>query len=622
MPHAVPVMYYYRGYSLSMETARELTEHCRTACEEKEIDVVAIASDGEFSNLMVRTKDQVPLTMYQLSKDIWRETCKMKKHQLINHFRILNTEHKSSTDENGKLILESADSAAARITTSPLGWSGRSRSSNADKNVQQVHVGSAMSSGESELEKHSQSLESSRLPDVDNETGRQIVSNDINCSKVMTSAVTDETNQDVPNIIGDGESEEIDEKNPYHDETMEYDFDILLESDTDQAQDSAQTVPLEIAAEILQQFCANKPSKWSNKTADDILDTIHGDLRYFTKEELLIVSDYFGYKFNVSRINKLLKSDIVAELATFFGTNLPLNETRQKVYNPKSMKDLAIGSLRQKSYPKQSLNIAYSEYIWPMRKKEWRKGNRVSDTIIVKGQTEELEFQPYYTPEYVDSFRVFVYDKTHLGTNLRKCLCLNKVEGISIVAWKAVAKLRPDILHPTLIEVSPEGKILDQMKETLARTTVSNGVEETMRRCGYEKEAEFCKVVREGLYTADDTPGIHAFDRCKKRLDLINWLDRDVDFGKFPPYGGYIKGMSNILYEGLRTSQESKLYLYALAKSGSYCVRAPNTLCSESFFGSMQDMDPWGQGILSAKGVQKHISDFATITAMKMEEDR
>ena len=108
----------------------------------------------------------------------------------------------------------------------------------------------------------------------------------------------------------------------------------------------------------------------------------------------------------------------------------------------------------------------------------------------------------------------------------------------------------------------------------------------------------------------------------KKRLELINWLKRDIDFGKFPPYGGYIKGLSNILYEGLRTSQEAKLYLYALAKSGSYCVRAPNTLCSKSFFGSMQDMDPWGQGILSAEGVQKHISDFATIKAMKMQEDR
>ena len=52
------------GTVFPMETARELTEHCKVACEEKEIDVVAIASDGEFNHLMVRTKDQVPLTLY------------------------------------------------------------------------------------------------------------------------------------------------------------------------------------------------------------------------------------------------------------------------------------------------------------------------------------------------------------------------------------------------------------------------------------------------------------------------------------------------------------------------------------------------------------------------------
>ena len=80
--------------------------------------------------------------------------------------------------------------------------------------------------------------------------------------------------------------------------------------------------------------------------------------------------------------------------------------------------------------------------------------------VIVKGETEDLEFKPYYTPEFQYKFRVFVYDKTHLGTNLRKFLCLNKVEGISIAAWKAVSQLRPDILHPTIIEVSPEGKLL------------------------------------------------------------------------------------------------------------------------------------------------------------------
>jgi hypothetical protein len=243
----------------------------------------------------------------------------------------------------------------------------------------------------------------------------------------------------------------------------------------------------------------------------------------------------------------------------------------------------------------------------------------------VKGNSEELFFEPYYVPEFneeEEDFQVFIYDRTHLGTNLRKCLCLDKVDGISIRAWKTVADRKPNILHPTIVEITEDGKILDQMKEKLARSMVTEEVEQEMEVQGYFAEAKFCNVIRNGLYIADDVPGIDAMDRCKKRLKLIEWLDKDIDFGRFPPYGGRIKGLSHILYEGLRTSQEGKLYLYALAKSGKYCVRAANTLCSESFFGSMQEMDPWGQGILSSSGVQKHISDFTTITALKMETSR
>ena len=67
---------------------------------------------------------------------------------------------------------------------------------------------------------------------------------------------------------------------------------------------------------------------------------------------------------------------------------------------------------------------------------------------------------------------------------------------------------------------------------------------------------------------------------------------------------------------------EAKLYLYAIAKKGTYCVRAPNTLCSESFFSTMQEMDPWGQGVLTTTGVEKHIADFTLVTAMKMKEGK
>lgn len=78
-----------------------------------------------------------------------------------------------------------------------------------------------------------------------------------------------------------------------------------------------------------------------------------------------------------------------------------------------------------------------------------------------------------------------------------------------------------------------------------------------MKRNLDDKEATFCRIIRESLYVADDEPGIPAIERCKKRMHLINWLKQDVDFGDFPPYGARIKGLSHILYEGLRSSNEA-----------------------------------------------------------------
>lgn len=149
---------------------------------------------------------------------------------------------------------------------------------------------------------------------------------------------------------------------------------------------------------------------------------------------------------------------------------------------------------------------------------------------------------------------------------------MDKVHGVSKAAWNKVSDQNPGVLHPTILEVTEEGKFVDQIKERLARNMFSEKVEQKMEENGDITEANFCKVFREGLYNADDSPGIPATERCQKRVNLIKWLEEGVDFGDFPPYGATIKGLSHILYEGLRSSSEAKLYLYTLAKSAEYIV--------------------------------------------------
>ena len=111
-------------------------------------------------------------------------------------------------------------------------------------------------------------------------------------------------------------------------------------------------------------------------------------------------------------------------------------------------------------------------------------------------------------------------------------MCLDKVDGVSIKAWESVAKRSPEVLNKCLIEVSPNGKILDQMKEQLSRTIFRASVEKEMADLGFENEAKFCNVIREALFITDDTPSIAAKERCQKRLNLIKWLANGIDKNK------------------------------------------------------------------------------------------
>ena len=57
-------------------------------------------------------------------------------------------------------------------------------------------------------------------------------------------------------------------------------------------------------------------------------------------------------------------------------------------------------------------------------------------------------------------------------------LYLDKIEGVSKHTWESVASKHPNVLNPVILEVSSEGKIVDQMKEKLARNLFSAEVEQ------------------------------------------------------------------------------------------------------------------------------------------------
>ena len=666
-PHAVPILYFYRGYSLSMEIIRKITDYCKDICHNKGIDVVATASDGEFIQLMNKDKNGNPLTLYELSKKLWSSVCKFQKSEIVMILKGLN-KFFSYEKRSGVLILTNGKGVSGTLKTPSRGWvkpgklvqkagedetDEKSEDFGIDEDFLQnttegtqimPEVSPLLSADVDEPQittetndrrqaNHNESveIEKSNLTTLNEATD---VPMDINSQYEVED--TEETASSNTAFI-DISNDNIDETDPEKTVLYEYKSDEFESASAANIGNEHEYSPkyvlhTEQLKDIIHMLRSKNDKKWNLLTKVSLRELLSSadKMKRFVKAELVGITNYLNLRLKSDgkeiKTANTRKSELINNLSKLIGNGTELQHAvrKRKQVMLKSLQQLSAEALMKKSFPKQVLNVAYATYLWPETVSDWYEKSRVAAEIKVVGSDND-SFKPFYVPEFNkdrQEFEVFTYDRTHLATNLRKCVCLNKVEGVSIKAWQSIAKLKPDILNPSVIEVSDEGKILDQMKERLACTMFSEAVEVEMVSNNYLKEADFCRTIRNALFVADDKPGVRASERCHYRIELIKWLNRDVDFGQFPPYGARIKGLSHILYVGLRSSQEAKLYLYTISKKQTYCVRAPNTLCSESFFSSMQEMDPWGQGVLTTEGVEKHISDFTTVTALKMEENR
>ena len=133
-PHAIPVAYFFRGYSLSMDIFREILEVCKEKCIASDIDVIVSAADGEIIPLIVRGKKGNPLTQLQLSKDIWAETSKLSKQEMLKRLKNGTGEYiyekrmldtiviEDEVHVHTETIVNSRNKSLIRIKTPSRGW--------------------------------------------------------------------------------------------------------------------------------------------------------------------------------------------------------------------------------------------------------------------------------------------------------------------------------------------------------------------------------------------------------------------------------------------------------------------------------------------------------------------
>jgi hypothetical protein len=89
-----------------------------------------------------------------------------------------------------------------------------------------------------------------------------------------------------------------------------------------------------------------------------------------------------------------------------------------------------------------------------------------------------------------------------------------------------------------------------------------------------------------------------------------------------PPSGASVNDIPIILYEGLLTGIERRIQLFPFTKAGSYNVRCIGSLDIENVFGSFQDYDPWGTGVLRPDAIPTAMRVAAELIDARLNPER
>ncbi|CAC5367164.1 unnamed protein product [Mytilus coruscus] len=101
---------------------------------------------------------------------------------------------------------------------------------------------------------------------------------------------------------------------------------------------------------------------------------------------------------------------------------------------------------------------------------------------------------------------------------------------------------------------------------------------------------------------------------------MRNFLLKDLDFSKFPPYTRYFKGIPCVTFEGMMIDIDIKIQLHTMANG--YNIRSVGSLAAETTVGVLQAMYPTSQVSIKARDVPELISSLVEVMTCKSNPDR
>ncbi|MEW8547460.1 MAG: hypothetical protein AB2693_28470 [Candidatus Thiodiazotropha sp.] len=262
------------------------------------------------------------------------------------------------------------------------------------------------------------------------------------------------------------------------------------------------------------------------------------------------------------------------------------------------------------SYPKMILAAVLCESNFPKHVKAWNERQPL--------QYQYHGIQQWFSAPAVENAQPCFHftDSCHILTCLRSKVCTTGISGLQKIAWEKAA-----LDDSTKLNIGLITECVDKQSVPFARRVFGHDVHACMIRQGFKEEGEFCKLIAD-WFDSEDEPAIPASRRCELRLNLRRWLLNSVNFGKFPPYTQYIKGIPSVTYESLLVNIERKLQLYTACPKHSYNPRAMETQEVEQFFATFRDLETNSNGTPKPDSIPRMLGIVAEIQSYSLDPNR
>ena len=624
IPHAIPVAYGLKGYSLATDALRKTLQHVLLACHQKGMYVPVASFDGQWYRLAVRDANDNPLTKLQLQKDVWKSAQKCSKQEIlrnISSFGLTKPESLSNADESHEVYR--VKRTQGMITIERNGDMMLRPFSTSENFVKALH---------SRLNTSTTTCDESVSPDIDDvcsilvQENKEIPDDELLSIPIEASIDTGTVrNKDVDlgiltEVLNAGYEAEVDADSTVQTESVQQ----CVSTDTNGLEI---LIEKEILVALQKLSDENKRKKWMSTSVtqyQNLYKSFETFCSAHTKQELLLIHDKLNTlgHYAVQIYSSWRKKRIAVEIFAFVtGQREEVSlVTQKKSRRIQSLKKLTMDVI--KTLPKQALAVAYAEHIWDREYTEWAKRIPINKGQCIVGIDTHMDW--YSTPEYDHRrgmYQFNILDPYHLMTNARVTVCTRglKRAGVNKESFLKVAESCKE--NGIGLSLPMVEELIDKQNIAFALTTFSADVADELRKLGDNGSAEFCDLIR-NWYSAEDDPGMKASDRVFHRLALRQWLLRDMKFNSFPPPGNTVNDIPITMFEGLLTNTERRMQLYAYLPSGTYNARALGSLDAETFFSGFQDIDPKGTGILRPNAIPKAMKSATDIVSTKLQENR